>query len=123
MMVVCLFPVTNNIDNAPLILNKFKTEIAPKLEILGATNIEIRFPGTNYVYVGTGKTLEGQPKGKGILESLKNCSIKPEYVLVCDGSGKIPYNYIIDIFRVLVSDSNIQCVMTNIVNANNNRKF
>ena len=59
------------------------------------------------------KTWEGKNKGEGIIGCLKNLPNCPHYVIICDGSGKIPYNYIVDIFQELVSDSNIHCVMSN----------
>jgi len=111
MNVVCIFPVTNNSENIPKILLEFKEKIAPKLTILGAENPEIRFAGTEYVFVGINKTLEGQPKGEGILGCLKNYLNLPDFVIVCDGSNAIPYHYIISIFQELVSDSTMSCVM------------
>jgi len=113
MNVVCIFPVTNNSENQPEILKKFKEKIAPSLINLGASNSEIKFAGTDYIFVGTNQTLEGQPKGKGILECLKNCSNPPDCVIVCDGSNAIPYEYIVPIFQELISDSVMSCVMAN----------
>jgi len=112
MNVVCIFPVTHHLEKAPLILKKFRETIEPQLRILGAINIEIKFPGTDYVFVGTDQVL-AEPKGKGILECLKNCAIPPNFVVVCDGSGAIPFEYIIAIFEVLISDSSMACVMAN----------
>jgi hypothetical protein len=113
MNVVLIFPITNNSENLPKILSEFKNEIAPKLTILGAESIEIKFAGTDYIFVGTNKTLEGQPKGEGVLECLKNCANPPDIVIVCDGSNAIPYHYIVSIFQELISDSGICCVMAN----------
>lgn len=114
MNVVLIFPVTNNSENQPKILSEFKEKIAPKLNMLGAEMIEIKFAGTDYVFVGLNKTLEGKPKGEGILECLKNCANPPpDFVIVCDGSNAIPYHYIVPIFQELISDSSICCVMAN----------
>lgn len=113
MNVICIFPITNNIQQAPLIMNEFKDFISKRLSILGATKVEIKFAGTEYVYVPINETLEGQPKGKGILQCLKNTPENPDVVICCDGSGKIPYSYIPDIFQEITSDSSIVCVMTN----------
>lgn len=111
MNIVLIFPVTNTSENIPTILTEFKNNLAPKLKILGAEKIEIKFAGTGYVFVGTNQTLEGQPKGQGILEQLKNCVYSPNYVIMCDGSGAIPYNNIIQIFQELVSDPRMCCVL------------
>ena len=113
MNLVCIFPVTNNPENMSLIIKKFKDVITSQLNILGATNVEIKFAGTDYVFVGTDQVVEGKPKGQGILECLKNCAINPHFVVVCDGSGAIPFEYIVDIFKVLISDSSMACVMAN----------
>ncbi len=113
MKVVCLFPITNNAENYVQILTTYRDKIIPKLKSLGAISQEIKFPGTDYVYVPTNKEIIGRPKGKGILESLKNVSEKPDVVLLCDGSGAIPYEGIVQIFQELVSDSSIYCVMAN----------
>ena len=113
MNVVCIFPVTNNSQNIPEILIEFKNKIAPNLIKLGASNCEIKFAGTDYIFVGTNQTLEGKPKGQGILECLKNCLKIPDCVIVCDGSNAIPYHYIVSIFQELVSDASMCCVMAN----------
>ncbi len=113
MNVVLIFPVTNNSKNIPSILSEFRGNIAPKLIVLGAEKIEIKFAGTNYIFVRTNQSLEGQPKGQGILECLKNYAYPIDYVIMCDGSGAIPYNYLIPIFQELVSDPNIHCVLAN----------
>lgn len=113
MHIVCIFPVTNNIENTPQILTVFKEEIVPKIRVLGADNIDIKFAGTDYTFVGLSSMPQGQPKGTGVLECLKNVSGEPDYVIMCDGSGKIPYRFIVDVFRFLVSDSSVHCVMAN----------
>ena len=113
MKVVCIFPITNNADKMPDILKQFKLHVAPGLQFLGASNPEIKFAGTDYVFVAADQMLEGEPKGKGILECLKNVPTGADYVICCDGSHKIPYKYIVDIFQALVSDSKIVCVMAN----------
>jgi hypothetical protein len=113
MNVVLIFPVTNNSDKIPEIMKEFSNNIAPKLSILGAEEVEIKFAGTDYIFVGTNQTLKGKPKGQGILESLKNCAKEPEIVIVCDGSNAIPYINIINIFQEIISDSEMCCVMAN----------
>ncbi len=113
MRVVCIFPITNNIQNAPNIIEEFKNSIYQRLRILGATEVEFKFAGTEYIFVPINETLEGQPKGKGILQCLKNTPTLPDVVICCDGSGKIPYSYIPDIFQEISSDSSVACVMAN----------
>ena len=113
MKVACLFPITNNAKQYPQILEYFSKEIKPQLTLLGATDGAITFPGSDYTFVATNETLEGKPKGKGIIGSIKNLATKPDVVIVCDGSGKIPYKYVLDIFQELTSDSSICCVMAN----------
>lgn len=116
MKVVCIFPVTNKAENIPHIIKSFEKEVAPGLCFFGAINPEIKFAGTDYVYVANNCSLEGKPKGRGILDSLKNMSKPPDFVIVCDGSGKIPYKYIVDVFQELTSDSSSWCVMANRTN-------
>jgi len=113
MKVICVFPITNNTHNIPLILGIFRLEIAPQLILLGATDLEIKFPEIDYKYVETNQSLKGGTKGKGIVDCLKNTNISPDIVIICDGSNKIPYIYIINIFQELISDSSIYCVMAN----------
>lgn len=113
MKVVCIFPITNNERNIPIIIEKFRDFLGHQLSILGATSIELKCPETDYIFVGTNQTLQGKPKGQGILECIKNCDIPPNFVIVCDGSGAIPFEYIVDVFKVLVSDSSMACVMAN----------
>ncbi len=114
MKVVCIFPIVNNEKNIPTIIEKFRDFIAPQLSILGATNIELKFAGTDYVFVRTNQVLEvPKGKGEGILDCLKNVAIVPDFVIACDGSGAIPFEDIVDIFEVLVSDSSMACVMAN----------
>lgn len=113
MKVICIFPVTNNQANIPNIVTIFKEKIAPQLCMLGAISPELKFAGTDYVFVETNQTLEGTPKGEGILSCLKNVSKAPDFVICCDGSNKIPYQYIVDVFKELTSDLTIACVMAN----------
>ncbi|MBI2580205.1 hypothetical protein HYV85_00155 [Candidatus Woesearchaeota archaeon] len=113
MKVVCIFPVTNNVEKMPNIVATFRENIAPQLCIMGALSPEIKFAGTDYIFVETNQTLEGKPKGEGILSCLKNVSKAPDFVICCDGSDKIPYLYIVDVFKELTSDSTIACVMAN----------
>jgi hypothetical protein len=114
MRVVCIFPITNNEKNIPTIIEKFRDFIAPQLSVLGATNIELKFAGADYIFVRTEQVLEvPKGKGKGILDCLKNVAIVPDFVIACDGSGAIPFEYIIDIFKVMISDSTMACVMAN----------
>ena len=113
MNVVCIFPITGNHENIAKIMLEFKETIGPQLKILGATQLEIKFAGNEYVYVGTNQTLEGPPKGKGILQCIRNCPTPPNVIISCDGSNKIPYSYIINIFQEIVSDYNLCCVMAN----------
>ncbi len=118
MYVLSIFPITKNEKNIPLILEEFKQTIAPTLHKLGAEKIEIRFPPPDYTYVPSEGALLGTTKGKGILDVLKNTPVKPDYILVCDGSGKIPYSKTIEMFRELVSDSSINCIMANRIGQN-----
>lgn len=111
MKVVCIFPVTGIPENIPTIIEAFRKNIAPSLCAFGAIKPEIKFAGTDYIFVANNESLEGQPKGKGILDCLKNVSKSPDFVIACDGSGKIPYGYITDIFQELTSDSKTCCVM------------
>src|SRR3989344_4099128 len=115
MKVVCIFPVTFVAQNIQGIFEEFRKKIAPQLISLGATGTEIKFAGTNYVFVPNNKEIimDGEPKGKGILGCLKNVSDESYYVICCDGSGKIPYSKIVDVFQELISDSTIWCVMAN----------
>jgi len=118
MKVICvfpMFPVEKYHKNIPDIITKCKIKIFPKLCLLGAINPEIRFSNIKYKYVETNKVLEGEPKGEGILGCLEG--IKDiDYAIICDGSGKIPYENIIGIFQELMSDSNVHCVMGNRIN-------
>jgi hypothetical protein len=111
MEILCIFPVTNNEANIPKILEYAKKEMFPQLKTLGAARVQIKFPGTDYVYAATNETVTGTPKGKGIVGVLKNVDVAPNIVLVCDGSGKIPYDQIIKLFRELISDQSVACVM------------
>jgi len=115
MNVVCIFPITDNSERYFEILTIFKEKIVPQLAILGAEAIEIKFAGTDYVFVPTNqvKSQYGKQKGEGILECLKNCGNRPDCVIVCDGSGAIPYTYIIDLYQELVSDLSICGVLAN----------
>lgn len=113
MHVVCIFPVAYSSNKIPNILVHFKKEIGPKLTKLGATQIDIKFAGTDYTFVPINQTLQGEPKGKGVLQTLNNLPKQPDFVICCDGSGKIPYNYIVDIFQQLASDTSMHCVMAN----------
>jgi len=56
--------------------------------------------------------LKGDPKGKCVIECLKALP-DVNYAIMCDGSGKIPYEQVVDIFRFLISDSRLACVMGN----------
>ena|GEM_PF-1841806 len=119
MRVICIFPITNNDRRLTEILKAFQTVIAPGLVKLGADPAEIKFVGNDYIYVEKDGALSGLPKGKavvGALGALKNVSEKPRIVICCDGSGKIPYRYIVDIFRELTADSSTHCVMANRIN-------
>jgi len=111
MKVVCIFPVTGIPQNIPDILSKFEKKIAPGLCAFGAIKPEIKFAGTDYVFVPNEESLSGESKGKGILDCLKNLSKLPDFVIACDGSGKIPYEHIVDIFQELTSDSKTCCAM------------
>ncbi len=93
-------------------METFKTKIAPTLEKLGVNSTSIHMPGTSYVYLGVNEELRGDPKGKCVIECLKALP-NVDYVIMCDGSGKIPYEHVVDIFRVLISDSRLACVMGN----------
>ncbi|MDO8511386.1 MAG: hypothetical protein Q7S55_04430 [Nanoarchaeota archaeon] len=113
MKVVCIFPITGNSTKYPEILECFQKIIGPQLSILGVEQPEIKFAGTDYTYVPINSFLQGKPKGKGIIEVLKNMPTPPDFVIVCDGSGKIPFENILEIFKVLTSDSSVHCVMAN----------
>lgn len=114
MNVVCIFPITYHPENYFEIVTYFTEKIVPKLNILGA-RAEIKFAGTDYIFVPTNQSIsmQGQQKGEGILECLKNCGDIPDCVIVCDGSGAIPYDYIVDLFQELVSDLSICGVLAN----------
>ena len=113
MKVVCIFPITNVSENYPKILSVFKEKIATGLDSLGAKDVEIKFAGTDYIFVSTNQTIKGKQKGEGILECLKNCGESPDCVMVCDGSGAIPYEYIVELFQEIISDLSICGVMAN----------
>lgn len=119
MYILCIFPTITNEENIPKIIKCFKDKIAPKLNRLGAEKVDLKFPPPDYTFVGTAQSLKpDSPKGKGIKEVLKNVPFSPDYVLVCDGSGKIPYTSLVDVFRELVSDSSVNCVMVERVGKN-----
>jgi len=84
-MILCIFPITNNSENHPKILEIFSKDIASKLNQLGANGVEIKFAGTDYIFVGLNEKRQGQQKGEGILECLKNCASMPDIVIMCDG--------------------------------------
>jgi len=113
MQVVCIFSVTGVRNNIPDILRAVKEEINPGFTDLGYPPPEIKFPKETYVYVGVDKTIAGPPKGHGIIDSIKNCANVPDCVIACDGSNAIPYGYIIDIFKGIISEANMHCVMAN----------
>ena len=113
MKLLILFPIVGVEKNIADILKDVRSTIAEKLEILGMTNLQIKFPGMDYISVKTNQVIEGQPKGKGIIEALENPSLIPDYVISCDGSCAIPLKYIVELFQELTSDSNIKCVMAN----------
>ena len=113
MKVVCIFPIAYNYKKYPEIIEKFRDYITPQLNILGATSIELKFAGADYIFVPANQTFEGVPKGKGILDSIKGTAIVPDFVIVCDGSGTISFGYIVNIFKVLISDSSMACAMAN----------
>lgn len=94
-------------------MKDFAFNIAPSLKKFGV-NIDIKFAGTDYRFISTGESIPiGSKKGEGILECIKNCTSPPEFVIMCDGSGAIPYKYILEIFQELTSDSSIYGVMAN----------
>ena len=110
MRVALLFPIRNYEKKIPEILLELNNKIQKDLSILGANHIDVRFPGLDYSYVAVNESKENSPKGRNILDALKNMQ-PPNFVIICDGSGKIPYEYITEIFQELVSDSNASCVM------------
>lgn len=111
MKLLIIFPVANNQGKIPSIIKKFK-EFYNDLIILGADeSIPLKFGNVNVYFLPTNTEAISVPKGRGILEQMKNVSEKPDVVLVCDGSDAIPYNYIVDIFQEFVSDASISCVM------------
>jgi len=113
MNLLCIFPITNIPENYPKIIKNFELNIAPSLKKLGV-DIDIKFAGTDYKFVSTGESIPiGSKKGEGILECIKNCTSQPEFVIMCDGSGTIPYEYILEVFQELTSDSSIYGVMAN----------
>ena len=111
MRVVYIFPIAANHKNIPDILKQLESVIMPELVSLGVTEKEIKFASTDYTYVPPNISLIPTPKGKGILDCLKNTIISPNIVIMCDGSGKIPYKYIVPLFQELISDPNVHCVM------------
>jgi hypothetical protein len=115
MKTACIFPIVNNEEKIPDILTSFKKTVGPQLCKLGASGQpELKFPGLdNYYYVPVNQEIEKPEKGESILSCLSNCVSFPEVVIVCDGSGKIPYEYMSNIFKELISDSSICCVMAN----------
>ncbi len=114
MNIVCVFPVSgDNEKNIPDILKEFNEKIIKSLWTLGGENVQLRFAKDDYVYVKPNENIEKQqiPKGESILRCLIGCSPIPDCVIMCDGSGAIPYENIIQIFQELISDSRICCVM------------
>src|SRR3989344_1120598 len=111
MRVALLFPIRNYEKKIPEITLELNNKIHKDLTILGANHIDVRFPGLDYSYVATNESKENSPKGRCILDALKNMPQTPNFVIICDGSGKIPYGYISEIFQELISNSAISCVM------------
>ncbi|MBI1935705.1 hypothetical protein HYS31_04660 [Candidatus Woesearchaeota archaeon] len=111
MRIALLFPIRNYEKKIPDITLELSNKIHKDLTILGANHIDVRFPGLDYSYVATNQSKEISPKGRMILDALNNMPQPPNFVIICDGSGKIPYSYISEIFQELISDSNLSCVM------------
>lgn len=114
MKVACIIPVVNCKKNIPYIDDQLNDLVLPAITKLGATGvITVKYPGADFNYIVVNQMAENIPKGKIIIDSIKGCAEVPDIVIVCDGSKKIPFKYIIDIFRTLVSDVAISCVMAN----------
>src|SRR3989339_1857247 len=112
MHVACIFPVGADPKKQFVILEVLeKKAIARNLNELGASPLELRFPPAYYTYVPSSGSIDPSAlkKGEGILEVLRSIPDTLDYVIVCDGSGKIPYEKIVDVFSELVSNST--CVM------------
>lgn len=99
--------------NYPDISGYLKKSLHNELTLLGFDHIDVKFLGIDYTYVGTNDQIEGNPKGKAIIDALRNLQHTPDIVMVCDGSGKIPFTNIPRIFEELLSDSSLAAVMIN----------
>jgi len=111
MDVLCIFPLSNNYEKLKDIIDCFIREIAVNLAP-PCTNVHIITPNPDYQYVGVGDIVPiSKPKGQFIIDAIKSSSPQIDYVLMCDGSGAIPYKYTIDIFQALISDPKIHCAM------------
>ena len=62
MKVICIFPVYENSDNISDLVNNYALSIGKELKVLGATQVEFKFPGIDYTWVAVNETLEGTPK-------------------------------------------------------------
>lgn len=113
MRIALIFPIRKHEHKYIEIVGLLNKKIHNDLKTLGADHIDVKFPGLDYNFVANNESKEPMPKGKGILDSLKNMPQPPDFVIVCDGSGKIPYTYVSDIFQELVSDRNVASVMAN----------
>ena len=111
MILHCIFPSVSYEDKIPDILKTFHSTINPALKGLGATNVSFTFAGLDYTFVETGGEFHGKPKGQAIIDALRNLTFQPDFVIICDGSVKIPLQHIPNVFTLLISDSSVAAVM------------
>src|SRR3990167_6835500 len=98
MRLALLFLMRKYETKYPEISGYLKNGLHNELRLLGFDHIDIKFPGMDYTYVATNDEIEGIPKGKAIVDALKNLQHTPDIVMICDGSGKIPLTNIPRIF-------------------------
>ena len=112
MRVAVLIPIRGYEKNFYKLFSESIPKVVKNLKLLGATEIHIRYAGIDtYFFPSTNETHEKEPKGKGIIGSLRSIPEPPHFVIVCDGSEKIPLAYIPDVFQELISDSTLSAVM------------
>lgn len=118
MKVLCIFPVGGRYQgNRGDITERFAKFIQPKLMQLGANNVSFSCPPApeNYptIKTETNSLNSKTPKGQLIRACIQGLSEKPDVVIMCDGSGKISYEKVVDVFQELTSGVDMCCVMSN----------
>jgi len=97
-------------------MKEINDSILPALVRLGLNqnNFGVSFTPINYSFAPNNPTPYNVPKGTGI-RAIIDYTLPPEttHVICCDGSNKLPFRYIKDIFQELISDSSSLCVMAN----------